>query len=177
MWVFELITKRGDKVKFTCLRCGKCCSSGPNVSLTASDICRIAKYLSVNWRDLAGKYIYAIIADYIPIVVLRGANDKCVFLKYVNNTPTCIIYPARPMRCRLYPFLPIAPGENSKLEVSARCPGIGRGDIGEPPWGTLKEYLKEVKNHYTKLYELIFVKGIEPLKALEELLDTTCSLK
>lgn len=166
---------RGEKVKFTCLRCGKCCSSGPNVSLTVSDICRIARYLGISWRELAGKYIYAIIADYVPVVVLKGINNKCAFLKYVNNTPTCTIYPARPMRCRLYPFLPIAPGETSKLEVSARCPGVGRGDLEEPPWTTLEEYLEEVRNHYKSLYELIFVKGLDPLSALETLLDTTCS--
>jgi len=173
--VLALMIRRGEKLNFTCIRCGRCCSSGPNVSLTVSDICRIARYLGVTWRELVGKYIYAIIADYVPVVVLRGVNNRCAFLKYVNNTPTCTIYPARPMRCRLYPFLPVAPGENSKLEISARCPGVGKGDLVEPLWSDLELYLEEVKSHYRELYELIFVKGLEPLTALETLLDKLCT--
>lgn len=172
-----MITSRGLKVKFTCLRCGECCSSGPNVSLTVSDICRIANYLGVSWRDLVGKYIYAIIADYVPIVVLRGINNKCIFLKYVNNTQTCIIYPARPMRCKLYPFLPIALRESSRLEISSKCPGIGKGDLIDPPWSDLEAYLSEVKEHYRVLYDLIFIKGLEPVEALEKALDNACSKK
>lgn len=177
LWVFALITNKSEKVKFTCLRCGGCCSSGPNVTLTVSDVCRIARYLGVDWRKLTGEYMYVIIADYIPVVVLRGINSKCVFLKYVDNTPTCTIYPARPMRCQLYPFLPIALSENSRLEVSTKCPGVGRGELVEPPWSVLEKYFNEVKQHYKILYEYIFTSGLEPLKALENLLDKFCSQK
>jgi Fe-S-cluster containining protein len=128
----------------------------------------------VSWRELVGKYIYAMIADYVPVVVIRGINSKCVFLKYVNNTPTCTIYPARPMRCRLYPFLPIAPGETSRLEISSKCPGVGRGEYEDPPWSDLEAYLGEVKDHYRKLYDLIFTRNLEPVKALERALDEAC---
>lgn len=166
--------KRGERLTFTCTRCGKCCSSGPNVTLTAMDVCRIAKYFNTSWRELAGKYLYVIIADYTPVIVLRGINDKCVFLKTQGKITACSIYPARPMRCRLYPFIPIAPGKLGELEVSSRCPGVGVGELSDPPWGDLEEYMREVREHYTRLYDLIFNRGYDPLSALEITLSEVC---
>lgn len=175
--VFKLnkIVTYGEKIKFFCTRCGRCCCSGPNVALTAHDICKIAKYLNTNWRDLAGKYFYVVIADQIPVAVLRGIGGKCVFLKFHGKLATCVIYPVRPARCRLYPFIPISPGESKKLEVSSKCPGVEIGDVIDPPWEELGVYIKEVREHYTTLFEYIFVKNNEPLRALEDLLDHMCS--
>ncbi|MEM1639836.1 MAG: YkgJ family cysteine cluster protein [Desulfurococcaceae archaeon] len=169
----ETISK-GEKTRFTCLRCAKCCSSGPNVALTAYDICRISEYMGSSWRDLAGKYFYVIIADHIPVAVLRGISNRCVFVNKQGNVASCTVYPARPMRCRLFPFIPISPGEASKMEISRICPGIGMGESLDPPWNDLEKYLKEVKDHYSKLFKLIFVENYDPLKALEVLLDETC---
>lgn len=166
--------QRGEKTKFTCIRCGRCCSSGPNVALTALDVCKIAKYMNTSWRDLAGKYFYVVIADHIPVAVLRGVGDKCVFLRMQHGLATCTIYPARPARCRLYPFIPVSPGEVSKLEISIRCPGIESGEFTEPPWSDLEEYSRQLREHYMKLFNMIFNKNLEPLKALEELLDDAC---
>ncbi|MGC8983182.1 MAG: YkgJ family cysteine cluster protein [Desulfurococcaceae archaeon] len=168
------VVKLGERLAYTCIRCGKCCSSGPNVSLTVFDVCRIAKYLGAPWRELAGKSFYVVIADYVPVIVLRGIGGRCVFLKYVNNLPTCTVYPARPARCRLYPFIPIAPRVEDSLEVSSACPGVGRGELAEPPWDDLKEYLSEVRKHYELLYKHIFEEGYEPLSALEKALDQAC---
>lgn len=169
------VVMRGEKTRFSCTRCGLCCSSGPNVVLTVYDVCRIAKYMGVKWRDLVGKYIYAVVADYVPVIVLRGLGDKCVFLKTQSRLTTCSIYPARPMRCRLYPFLPIAPRESNKLEVSSRCPGVKTGNLVEPPWSDLENYLQEVREHYRELYNLIFEQGLEPVRALEHMLDYVCT--
>lgn len=165
----------GEKVGYTCLRTGKCCSSGPNVSLTIYDVCRISRFLNTSWREVAGRYIYVVVADYVPVVLLRGENNKCVFLKRVEGIPTCSIYPARPMRCRLYPFIPVSPTNESTLEVSTKCPGVGKGSPKDPPWEDLKEYLSEVRRHYSLINELIFVKGLEPVRALETALDLVCS--
>lgn len=169
------IISRGVDTRYSCIRCGKCCSSGPNVALTVFDVCRLARYLNKPWRDLAGKFFYVIIADYIPIAILRGLNDKCVFLKVEGMVTTCTVYPARPFRCRLYPFIPISPIESSKLEVSSRCPGVGRGDLTSPPWGDLDVYLDEVRKHYAELFQAIFRDGYEPIRALEATLDRVCA--
>ncbi|MEM1529761.1 MAG: YkgJ family cysteine cluster protein [Desulfurococcaceae archaeon] len=169
------IIQRGEKVNFTCIRCGKCCSSGPNVALTVQDVCKIAKYMNTSWRDLAGKHFYAVIADHIPVAVLRGIGDKCIFLKIQGRLATCTIYPARPMRCRLYPFIPVSPGEIGRLEISTKCPGVKSGEPVEPPWSDLEEYSKQVREHYTKLFDMIFNRNLEPLRALEGLLNDICT--
>ncbi|MEM4481345.1 MAG: YkgJ family cysteine cluster protein [Desulfurococcaceae archaeon] len=165
----------GSSVQYSCIRCGRCCSSGPNVALTVFDICRLAKYTNSAWRELAGKYFYVVVADYIPVAVLRGIRDRCAFLRTEGAKAVCTIYPARPLRCRLYPFIPISPGESSKLEVSAKCPGVGQGGFIAPPWEDLKSYLEEVKKHYEELFQLIFRSSYEPVKALEIALDRACS--
>jgi len=169
------IIERHEKTRFVCTRCGLCCSSGPNVALTVYDICRIAKYLNKSWRELAGRYFYVVIADQFPVAVLRGINNKCVFLESNGKITYCTIYPARPVRCRMYPFIPVAPRELNKYEVSSRCPGVGRGDVIDPPWSELEKYSEEVTSHYSELFSLIFVEGYDPLRALEILLDKTCS--
>ena len=166
---------RGDKIRYGCQRSGRCCSSGPNVALTAYDICRIAKYMGVDWRELRGKYIVAIIADLTVIPALRGMGDgKCAFLKWENGKPTCSIYPARPLRCRLYPFIPASPSNPDKIYVDPYCPGVGIGEEVEPPWKLLEHYYEEAKIHYKKMYELVFEQGYEPLQALEKLIDEVC---
>jgi len=160
---------RGENVRALCLRCGRCCH-GPNVSLTAFDVCRIANFLNVHWRDLRGKYIIAVIADMIAIPILRDIGKTCVFLK-MGERPSCTIYPARPMKCRLYPFIPYSPGRTNIINLDKCCQGVGVGDPMEPPWKLIESYYLEVKYHYSKLYQLIFSEGYDPLSALEALLD------
>ncbi|OYT38148.1 MAG: Fe-S oxidoreductase [Desulfurococcales archaeon ex4484_58] len=157
-----------------CIRCGRCCGTGPNVALTIYDICRIAKYMNVNWRDLRGKYIIAVIADMIPIPILRGLGDRCAFLDQNEELPTCIIYPVRPMRCKIYPFIPLSPSKEDEIALDTHCLGVGEGEEIEPPWNLIKEYYRELKQHYSMLYDLVFNKGYEPLEALEKALDDLC---
>lgn len=171
----ERVVSKGERVRYRCIRSGTCCRSGPNVALTAFDICRIARFLNTEWRSLRGRFIYVVIADQIPIPVLRGISDRCVFLKTENSVPSCSIYPARPMRCRLFPFIPVSPSIRDKMYVSRICPGVGVGEESEPPWGDLEKFSDESTTHYKLLYEYIFNKGYEPLQALEAVIDEVCS--
>ncbi len=170
-----VLVRKGERIRVKCQRSGRCCSTGPNVALTAHDVCRIAKYMGVDWRELRGKYIIAIIADMIAIPALRGMGDgRCAFLKIQNGLPTCTIYPARPLRCRLYPFLPVSPSKKDQVYVDTYCPGYGMGDEIEPPWRLLERYYDEIKNQYRRLYQLVFEEGYEPLEALEKYIDEVC---
>lgn len=171
-----IMLKYGEKIRYGCIRSGRCCSSGPNVALTAYDVCRIARYLNVDWRELRGKYIVAIIADMFAVPVLRGVgNGKCAFLEYRNGLPTCTIYPARPMRCKLYPFLPASPSKRGIVYVDRYCPGVGKGILIEPPWSDLERFYNEVSLHYSRMYELVFREGYEALEALEKLIEEVCN--
>jgi len=164
---------RRERVRVTCLRCGRCCH-GPNVSLTAFDVYRIADFLGVDWRELRGKYIRAVIADVIPIPILQSVNGVCAFL-VMSDKPTCTIYPARPMKCRLYPFLSYSPARSDLICLDECCGGVGVGEPEDPPWALLSQYHSELKLHYSKLYQLIFEEGHEPLQALEKLIDDVCA--
>ncbi len=169
-----IVVRPGDKVRATCRRSGRCCSTGPNVALTAYDVCRIARYMGVDWRSLKGRYIVAIIADVYAVPALRGLGDGvCVFLRRENGLPTCSIYPARPLRCRLYPFQPAGPSKQV-LYLDTYCPGVGHGPEKEPPWRLYKHYQWELRRHYQRLHQLVFNEGYEPLEALEKLIDEVC---
>jgi Fe-S-cluster containining protein len=162
----------GEKARFKCLRCGKCCGSGPNVGLTAFDILRIARFLNVDWRELKGRYIVAVIADMVAIPSLRGKiNGECIFLEHVNGKPSCSIYPARPMRCRLYPFMPYSPSDIKTIYLDTCCSGINAEKEVDPPWDCLREYCLEIKLHYDRLYSLTFQEGCDPLEALEKTIE------
>lgn len=169
MWHDYIKIVYGEKVRVTCLRCGRCCH-GPNVSLTAFDVCRMAKFVGLHWRDLRGKYVKAIVADMIAVPALQSMNNVCVFLR-IDEKPTCTIYPARPMKCKLYPFLPCSPSHSNVICLDECCKGVGVGELIDPPWSLLKQYCSELKIHYTRLYQLVFKEGYEPVKALERLID------
>lgn len=175
----EELIRLGDSVKYKCLRCGLCCVNGPNVGLTAHDISRIARFLGVNWEELKGKYIVAVIADMFAIPTLRGKEEgKCVFLECdEQGRPACSIYPVRPMRCQLYPFMPYSPSNNEKVYLSTRCPGLKIDTVVTPPWRLLKEYYAEIRQHYARTYTLTFKKGYSPLEALEKTIEEIASIK
>lgn len=132
----------------------------------------MAGYLNVDWKELKGKYVVAVIADMVAVPTLQGTVDgRCIFLEHVDGAPSCRIYPARPMRCRLYPFMPYSPGNTETIYLDKCCPGLKTEKEVEPPWECLKEYYVEVKLHYAKLYRLIFQEGYEPLDALEKTIE------
>lgn len=166
----------GDRVRYECRRCGQCCDNGPNVGLTAFDILRISDFLGVDWKELRGRYIVAVIADMVAIPTLRGkAGGKCVFLK-LEEGPSCSIYPARPMRCQLYPFMPYSPSNNEKMYLSSRCSGLNVKVEIEPPWEILKKYYVEIQQHYLRLYRLTFYEGYTPLEALERTIEEIANM-
>ena len=161
----------GSKFRFKCTRRGQCCKGGPNVALTVFDVVRIAKYLNKHWSELIPTYIKVIIADMVPFMSLRGIRDECIFLRHnKDGTVYCEIYPARPMRCRLYPLIPAAPGADY-VYLDPKCPGVGTGPEREVPKRALEKYYREVKEHYNMLMKKILDEGMEPDEALEEVLE------
>lgn len=126
--------------------------------------------MGIHWRDLRGKYIKAIIADMVAIPVLQSIGGLCAFLE-VSELPKCTIYPARPMKCRLYPYVPQSPSRMDSINLDGCCKGVGVGEPTEPPWSTIESYYWELKFHYSRLHQLVFEEKYEPLQALEKLID------
>lgn len=88
--------------------CGKCCYDTEMI-LTLSDIVLIASLgYSINYfAELRDNYVR-----------LRNINNHCVFLDPKTNK--CMIYPWRPLGCRLYPLVYDPRGD--EVLVDNLCP-------------------------------------------------------
>ncbi len=157
--------------KFKCIRCDLCCGTGPNVTLTVFDIVRMAEYLNVHWRTFLYEYTKVLVGDMMVFVALRDkGKGECVFMEYENGLTKCRIYPARPMRCRLYPLYLVSPSANY-LHLDTECPGVGKGHEVKVPKKLVERYSFEVKYHYKEIMRLVLDEGLRPLEALEAVLE------
>ena len=161
----------GELFRFKCIRCDQCCGTGPNVSLTCFDAVRMARFLDMGWRGFLKLYVNVIVADIYPFMSIRGRGGRCPFLHSSPSGETlCIIYPARPLKCRLYPLVLTAPRPDA-LYLDQHCPGVGRDGERRPPRRLLEHYAWELGEHYQRLSRLLLEEKLEPLEALERLLD------
>ena len=164
---------RADKgVRFKCIMCDVCCGTGPNVSLTGFDVIRMSAYLNIDWRAFLNLFVDVIIADVIPFMKFSGVGrGRCPFLRFADSGLTyCYIYKARPMKCRLYPFILQSPS-SQRLYADPKCPGIGEGPKVMPSRELLSRYREEIRTHYRMLHRMILEDGLEPLEALYTLLS------
>jgi len=72
-----------EQIDFTCLRCGACC--GPH-------------YVSEEEQKEIETYLAEMGMKKRPYLSMY---DKCPYLELVNGVYTCLIYPVRPLICRL----------------------------------------------------------------------------
>jgi len=111
-----------ERVRFKCLRCGRCCSDASTVvTVTATDIARIANFLGLTEDELLSVLGFYQLGEETPadqvdkmvtkpimtergsafVGLLKGEGGRCV---YLNEENECSIYPARPTVCRTFPF-------------------------------------------------------------------------
>ncbi len=160
------------RYRFRCTRCGRCCSGGPNVALTVYDVARMARFLRMEWKSFLRGYVKVIIADLWPHMLIRGdERGHCPFLAWRHDgTSLCVIYPARPMRCRIYPVL-VESLKPTRFYIDPRSPGVGQGPEKPLPTRLIEAYIEERRRHYTLLHRLIVEEGLEPLQALYRALE------
>ncbi len=113
-----------DGLRFTCLRCGRCCRIPDGVVyLSHSDIERLAEFLGISEEEFLEKY-----------TVVRGKfrvlrdfpNGDCIFLRQDG----CSVYPARPTQCRTFPFWRSNISSPHAWErTAAECPGVNVGRL------------------------------------------------
>jgi len=114
-----------DGLRFSCTRCGDCCTGEPgSVWVNDEELAAIAA--------MRGQPIEEFKAMYTRLgprgVTLREKpNGDCVFYE---REVGCTIYAIRPRQCRTWPFW------DSNLKTSAAwertktvCPGSGRGEL------------------------------------------------
>jgi len=109
---------------FSCRRSGNCCAQPEGVvRVDADDVQRIAAHLGLSEAGVRSRFLAGSgdrLAD--------GLGGRCAFL-VDGGEATCGIYPARPERCRSWPFWPELADSREELAAACRvCPGITLDD-------------------------------------------------
>ena len=129
-----------EGVRFECQGSGRCCVSRDSyglVYLTLEDRRRLAAELQLSLRDFTRQYCKRDMSLYY--LDDRGSKN-CIFLRGKQ----CGVYNGRPTQCRTWPFWPeVMNARTWKKEVSAFCPGIGKGRLwtAEEIQGKLNEQM------------------------------------
>lgn len=59
------------------------------------------------------------------VIRILSESRRCVFYNPVSSS--CVIYPARPLTCRLFPY-DVKDDRIVMVDESDECPGVGKGD-------------------------------------------------
>ncbi|MDR1363869.1 MAG: YkgJ family cysteine cluster protein [Spirochaetaceae bacterium] len=114
-------------LKFSCRRCSVCCRAGPGfVFLSKTDALTISEFLDMPLREFIQVYCrWVEWSDGARLSLKEKSSLDCIFWK-----DGCLIYEARPIQCRTYPFWDsMLESEETWLSASACCPGVGSGEV------------------------------------------------
>jgi Fe-S-cluster containining protein len=110
-----------DGLRFTCTRCGACCTGAPGfVWVDGDEIARLAAYRGESVAQFAKAFVRRVGNRYS---LIEKPGGDCIFW---DKTAGCTVYPARPVQCQTWPFWP----ENLESpeawdHVTRVCPGSG----------------------------------------------------
>lgn len=115
-----------DGLKFQCTQCGDCCGGDPGYVFVDEDETRaMAERLDLTVDEFEHQFIRKVgrrrsLKEY--------PDGDCVLLD--PNTRRCLVYEARPIQCRTWPFWDsnLASPEDW-AETCDVCPGSGRGKL------------------------------------------------
>jgi len=92
---------KSGKSKFTCLRCGACCSWPGYVILSADEADAIAAHLGLATRDFLAKFA-KLTSSRKNLSLKEKENGECIF--FDPEGKSCQIYGVRPSQCRRFPL-------------------------------------------------------------------------
>ena len=113
-------TREGFPFRFACKRSGNCCSiPGGFVRVDATERAALAAHLGLTEDAFARRYLQPDGAR-----LKDGLGNRCVFLQDGAHAG-CSVYPARPQKCREWPFWPEVLERPDLLRLVERtCPGV-----------------------------------------------------
>ena len=116
-------------LRFTCLGCGRCCRGEPGaIYFTAEEEERMAAFLSSPLPEFRRRYVTS---RWRAPSLKERQNGDCIF--YDASSDRCVLYPVRPLQCRLFPFWPSVLESREEWERTAsECPGMNGGEWHSP---------------------------------------------
>jgi len=115
-------------LRFSCVKCSSCCRGAPGyVFLSKSDLARLLDCLHLDFPRFFRDYCTLVDSGIgLSVSLAEKDNYDCVFW----SDRGCSIYDSRPVQCSTYPFWSnIVDSPEEWKSESARCPGIGRGEL------------------------------------------------
>lgn len=114
-----------DGLRFTCTRCGHCCTGEPGfVWVDDTDVAAIAELRGESVEEL--KALYTRLTDR-GRTLREKLDGDCVFY---DRKSGCTIYPARPPQCRTWPFWESNVKTPEAWQHTCEiCPGSGQGEL------------------------------------------------
>jgi uncharacterized protein len=117
-----------EGLAFKCTQCGDCCGGAPGyVWVNNEEIAAIAKSMEMA-DDIEGfekKFVRRI---GVRKSLVEYSDGDCIFLD--SATRKCLVYKARPIQCRTWPFWDSNLRSPKKWEeAAAACPGCNKGKV------------------------------------------------
>jgi len=113
-------------MKFTCTRCGHCCTGDPGtVRVSDAEIEALASLLEIGRDEFRALYVRMLRGGELSLVEKR--NYDCVFW---GRDTGCRVYAARPRQCRTWPFWSaVVYSPENWTECALGCPGMNQGQL------------------------------------------------
>ena len=116
-------------LRFACQRSGNCCARpGGRVRVAAGEIPALAAVTGLSPRGFGSRYLSP--GPEGDWLLKEQPDGACVFLEHQDGRARCVVYAARPERCRTFPFWPEleVPGP-ARDEALRFCPGLRVVDV------------------------------------------------
>jgi Fe-S-cluster containining protein len=116
-----------DGLRFTCTRCGNCCTGEPGfVWVNEEELQALADFLGEPLEQVRQVYTRPTNTDRGPTLREKG-NGDCVFY---DRQKGCTVYTVRPRQCRTWPFWESnLSSPEAWEETCGVCPGSGHGEL------------------------------------------------
>lgn len=115
-----------DGLRFECTQCGKCCSGAPGfVWINDQEVEAMARLLEIDSETFRKRFVRQV-GEQESLV--EYPDGDCILLD--PETRHCLVYSARPIQCRTWPFWSSNLSNRRAWQDTCRvCPGTGQGKL------------------------------------------------